>query len=531
VLSIAAAFVGSLLFAEPVLGQGNSLDVPQTRLAPIGGVSLPENPPYPGAAAGAYNGSPPAAGAYNSSPPAAGAYNGSPPSAVSGGGLPQGGYAQNTMPGQVGAPGQGSVSGNGIAPTGSLFDPYAGGPSAGYMQPSVPPGGALFNSPFTLPQGGLFGQSSTPATGMGTPTYSAPMTGGASAQPPPTFGGSVGGGGFFGGAPLGGSPTIIPSTGYAGPGFAGPSGFGAPPGYDYPPSAYPGGAPSTLFPGGVFGTTPSYSPQFNPYRLIQRTRFRHEFIYGGNDLSDLEINNTDVALAFAFPRFLFSNQPLFVAPSFSLHLFDGPSAQTGADLPASTYSAFLDFGWQSDPNQIVGAELGVSFGAFTEFDHFRSDGFRVRGKGLGSFRITPASTFKLGVYYYDRVDIKLLPAGGLIWRPNPYTKFDIFFPQPKFSRYLSTIGVHDVWWYLSGDYGGGSWSIDRDDGRPDQVDVNDIRLMLGFEWGLSERIRYGVRSGFFEFGYLTGRELVYRYNQDDNLSLDDTWMVRLGIGY
>ena len=34
-----------------------------------------------------------------------------------------------------------------------------------------------------------------------------------------------------------------------------------------------------------------------------------------------------------------------------------PSDSTGADLPGSAYSAFLDFGWQSDPNRIIGADL------------------------------------------------------------------------------------------------------------------------------------------------------------------------------
>lgn len=314
--------------------------------------------------------------------------------------------------------------------------------------------------------------------------------------------------------------TLDPSAAYA-----------APPAYSYPSSAYPSGSPSSLFPSGFLGPTSSYSPTFDPYRLIQRGRFRHTYIYDGDGNNDLSINDTDVALAFAIPSFLFSTQPLYIAPSFSLHLWDGPKSITGADMPRSAYSGFLDFAWMSDPNRMAGAELGVSLGVFSEFGVYTGDSFRVRGKGLGTFRLTPATTFKLGVYYYDRVDIKILPAFGWFCRPNPYTRVDLFFPQPKYARYISTVGTQDVWWYVAGEYGGGSWTIERDGGGEDQVDINDFRLLLGFEWGESERMRAGLRTWSFEFGYIGGRELVYRHNPADSIELGDTWMVRLGIGY
>ena len=203
----------------------------------------------------------------------------------------------------------------------------------------------------------------------------------------------------------------------------------------------------------------------------------------------------------------------------------------GADLPPQTYSGFLDAGWNSDPNRILGTELGVRVGAFTDFDHFNSDSLRVIGKGLVNFRLTPASTVKLGVYYLDRLDWKLLPAGGVLYQPNPYTRFDIFFPQPKLARYLRTIGTRDVWWYLAGDYGGGSWTIERTDGTEDQFDLNDLRAILGLEWGFSESIRRGSRTGFAEIGYVFDRELIYRVDPADNLKLDDGVMFRLGLGY
>ena len=387
----------------------------------------------------------------------------------------------------------------------AILDPYAIGPGTGTFQPAMPPGSMPPSNPGTL--GGLFGggNSLSPAA--------------SAAQPPGLFSPSPGA--------VGSSPVVVPSTTFGPGAVAGPV---------YPQTIYPSGSPSTLFPGGLFGGRSGWfggssAGGLSAYQLLHGPRVRHTFINAGNGLRDLEINDTDVSIALAYQNFLQSTQPLYVVPSFSLHLWDGPQGSTGSDLPANAYSAFLDFGWQTDPNQMFGVELGVRVGAFTQFETFRDDSIRVLGKGLASFRLTPATTFKAGVYYLDRNRVKLLPAVGWLWQPNPYTRFDIFFPQPKFARYWRTIGTRDVWWYVSGDYGGDNWTIKRDDGRSDQIDINDIRIMAGMEWGLSNLIRSGRRSAFVEIGYVFDREVIYRHNPGDNFNADDGVMFRGGIGY
>lgn len=281
-------------------------------------------------------------------------------------------------------------------------------------------------------------------------------------------------------------------------------------------------------PGSVFNNNPGY-PQF--IRLFQGARFRHGYVHGNNDPDALMINDSDVSLAFAIPNFLFSTQPLYLLPSFSLHQWDGPHPPATADLPALAYSAFLDSGWQSDPSRILGAELGLRVGMFTDFDTANSDSLRVMGRGIGRVRITPRATLKAGVLYLDRNKVKLLPAGGLLWQPNPETRFDLFFPEPKLAHYLSTVGSTDTWWYVGGYYGGGAWTITRADNSTDSIDINDLRLVLGLEWGRNEQMRDGRRSGFIEVGYVFDRELRYDLTPADNLDLQDTVMVRAGFGY
>ena len=131
----------------------------------------------------------------------------------------------------------------------------------------------------------------------------------------------------------------------------------------------------------------------------------------------------------------------------------------------------------------------------------------------------------------DRNRVKLLPAGGWMWQPNPTTRVDIFFPQPKYAKYWRTIGTRDVWWYLAGDYGGDSWTIKRDDGRFDSIDINDLRVIGGWEWGLSDQIRSGKRSAFIEIGYVFDREIIYNRTPGENLKPGDGLMFRGGIGY
>ena len=125
----------------------------------------------------------------------------------------------------------------------------------------------------------------------------------------------------------------------------------------------------------------------------------------------------------------------------------------------------------------------------------------------------------------------MLPAGGLLWQPNPDTRFDLFFPEPKLAHYVSTVGTLDTWWYVGGYYGGGAWTVTRADTTEDSIDINDLRLVLGLEWGKNEQMRQGRRTGFIEIGYVFDRELLYSLSPADNLSLQDTIMVRAGIGY
>ena len=437
----------------------------------------------------------------------------------------------------------------GQVPSTTSIVPLNGATQTG-IYPTTPQGSQGFD-PYSSQQTGAFGgfQPVLPPTGsFGGAAYGGYPTQTYSGAPPVLPGAGQSGvmGTFPSTAPNYNQPGIYPNSSpnslypgsYPAPGqpTGGTSWFGGPtpvPGYpstaqNYNGNLQPGYAGGWNPQGSVFNGNVGY-PEF--IRLFQGLRFRHTYLYGNDDADALTINDSDVSVAFAFPNFLFSTQPIYLMPSFSLHSWGGPKTAMGADLPALAYSAFLDTGWQTDPRRIMGAELGVRVGVFSDFDTFTSDSLRVMGRGIGRVRITPRATLKLGVLYLDRNRVKLLPAGGLLWQPNPQTRFDLFFPEPKLAHYLSTIGATDSWWYVGGYYGGGAWTVTRRDNSEQSIDINDIRIVLGFEWGRNDQLREGRRKAFLEIGYVFERELLYDLTPADNIRPQDTFMIRAGLGY
>ncbi|MEZ6092420.1 MAG: hypothetical protein R3C05_31325 [Pirellulaceae bacterium] len=319
------------------------------------------------------------------------------------------------------------------------------------------------------------------------------------------------------------------------------------PGTGYPSSVYPNTAPPALFPGGINSPTwnmPGFNNPFsqgwNPQspllvggagvtRLFQGPRLKHGWIQGDRTLDqELEVHESDISLAFAFPHFLGSSQPLYVLPSFGLTLFDGGGDET-------FYEAFLEAGWQSDPNYLWGVETGARVGVFSDFEDTNSDSLRVQGLLLGKMRLTPTATVKFGGAYIDRVERDFIFAGGVLWQPNPNQRWDLYFPEPKISGYFTTLGQHDVWTYIAGEFGGGSWTNSQWNGM--QFDYRDVRVLVGFEWGRSGLISSGRRTGFVEAGYVFARKLIADGNiptifpDTSELNYDNSFILRAGIGY
>ena len=231
-----------------------------------------------------------------------------------------------------------------------------------------------------------------------------------------------------------------------------------------------------------------------------------------------------------FLAFLFIEQPVRITPGFIGHFWDGPETLgpfgTGFDLPETAFSAFLTAEHYSNPDARAGVESNFTVGVYSDYEHLDSDSLRITGVGLGWFRIDEVNIFKFGVEYFDRLELKLLPAFGLFIRPTNYLQLDLYFPRPRIAQRLPSFRAIESWLYIAGEYGGGNWTVQRDFGD-DRIDINDYRALLGIEW-YNQR---GV-TGFFEIGYVFNRELISQAAMPTrSLDLQDTIILRSGLEF
>jgi hypothetical protein len=376
-----------------------------------------------------------------------------------------------------------------------------------------------------------------------TPTqpvqYAPPPTFAPITSPPPAFGTTV--------SP---PPAIVspyPTTPYS------PSAVGPPPPFDPyaagsvaapPPPVVPYNytppPPAAAFPPQPAPLVPDAAPwQAPPYdlatsaegywektqRFLQELSFEYTYLYGKHsDPNDFEINRVELSSTFAVPIWYNTQQPLLVTPGFAFNFLEGPTAP-GVDLPGQVYDAYLDFAWYPRCYNWLGGEFGFRPGVWSDFDHVSSDSVRFLGRALGSVAISPNLDVLFGVVYLDRIDIKLLPAGGVYYRPTPEWDMYLVFPNPKVRRYLTSIGNSKWYAYGAGEYGGGSWTVTRSVGE-DRFDYNDIRIIGGLEWETQTFIR-----GHVELGYVLDRELIFVSGAPPSFTPDDTFMIRAGVDF
>jgi len=303
-----------------------------------------------------------------------------------------------------------------------------------------------------------------------------------------------------------------------------------PPTWD--PYAAPGSTMApTLLPQDYYPPAPTTEDVGRLQRLIDEIRMDYHFL-AARGSKKFGTNDLELSTTVAFP-FLYNREtPLFVTPGFAFHWWQGPTGTgvpTGllSNLPPRVYDAYLGAAWNPQVTPQLGGELAFRVGVYSDFERVRTDSLRYTGHGLLTLSLSPSFKVKGGIVYYDRIRIKMLPAAGFVWTPNPDTEFDIFFPSPRISRRLMNYGNTEWWLYCRGEYGGGSWVVEPDDpakgGTRDQVDYNDLRFAIGLEFDRMDRI-----GGLIEVGTAFDRELLVR-STGVKFSPSTTIFLRAGL--
>ena len=255
--------------------------------------------------------------------------------------------------------------------------------------------------------------------------------------------------------------------------------------------------------------------------MLQRVTLTETWLAGGNGRDEMGVNDLEVKATLALPVSWLAT-PLILTPGFGVHHFNGPEV---TDVPGQTYDTYLDIRWMRQVSPRVGIDLAVTPGWYSDYEQSDSDALRIGARGVALITLSPAFQIALGAAYLDRDDVPVLPLGGVIWIPNADTKVELILPRPKISRRFEQCCHHSHWMYLAGEFGGGSWAIERANGRDDVLNYRDYRFIVGVE-----RVSVCGVSGRVEVGYVFGREIEYDSRNRD-FDLDSTMLVRGELSY
>jgi hypothetical protein len=267
---------------------------------------------------------------------------------------------------------------------------------------------------------------------------------------------------------------------------------------------------------------PPETPPLTTYKngFFQKLSFTATEIFpdGGDGLGIFE---TELFAAFALPAPT-TDMPLVIIPTLEMQFPDSPSY---AALPAALYAPYLDLMWLPEISPRLQAILSVGAGWYSDFEG-PDDGFRLTGRAVARYDWTPDRVqLVLGVLYINRYHTKLIPAAGVIWKPNDDLNLEMVFPQAKLARRLSCGPGFENWVYLSGGFGGNNWSIADAAGEPDVLILKDWRVMLGWEQKRDGGAGYRV-----EVGYVFSREMEF-VSLPAIFYPDDTLLVRGAVTF
>lgn len=260
--------------------------------------------------------------------------------------------------------------------------------------------------------------------------------------------------------------------------------------------------------------------------FFQQANFTATWLARGK--ADRDFGETELELKgyFALPL-PNKRHPMMLMPGFAVHYLDGPKE---IDLPARLYDTYLQFRWAHKLNKKWAAAISVTPGVFSDFKQGTDEAIRITGSGGVMWDWSPKLQLIFGVAYLDRDDLRILPAAGVVWKPNTEWEFAITVPRPSISHRVFWWGEFEEekqdWFYVAGELGGGTWAaLDVATDRSYQLTYRDLRLILGLE----RRVLFAP-DWRVEVAYCFVRKI------DNNIGLpishpSSTVMVRGGLVY
>ncbi len=253
-----------------------------------------------------------------------------------------------------------------------------------------------------------------------------------------------------------------------------------------------------------------------PWIKLKSTSLTATTIPGSGD--DFGITDFSVGLKIGSPRLPF----LSMSPRYQMTFLHGPLT---TDVPETLHRASLSIMGMMPFSPTWIGQVVVNPGVASDFRNTSSDSMRVTGHALAIFMPSKETQWMFGVVYLDREDVSILPAVGLIYSPDSDLRFEFSFPRPRIMKRLSCEGENERWVYIAGEFGGGSWAVERANQTDDILTIRDYRLLGGMEFKRPEN-----RELFWEAGLVFGRTIEYESGIGDQ-DQDPAFMFRGGVSF
>ncbi len=252
--------------------------------------------------------------------------------------------------------------------------------------------------------------------------------------------------------------------------------------------------------------------------VFQKWSWRATYI---PQFSDNNLGQTDLEtwVVFGLPCPTRDN-PLLITPGFGARLLEGPNT---LDLPGHVYDVYLQFRWLGKLNDTWGYDLVFTPGVYGDLEVIDNDTWRYMGRAVATYEWSPWVQLVFGVGYFDRENVSALPVGGFIYT-NGDTRWEAIFPRPRYARRYYSSCDCEKWWYLGGEFGGGSWTYQDAANNQQIMTLTDLRLRLGLETK-----RNGGAGRLVEIGYVFNRQAEIAGGPTQQLG--SSFMVRAGITY
>lgn len=267
----------------------------------------------------------------------------------------------------------------------------------------------------------------------------------------------------------------------------------------------------------VFTSRPPLKPSKDG--ILQTLAIQSTWIAGSGDNIGITEVSGSATLGFPAPT---RESPMLITPGYGMFFLVGPDS---VQAPATLYQAYVTTTWMSQLSPKWGTVLSVTPGVYSDFQLTNSDAFRVSGMAIMSYKSSDKLQWLLGVVYLNRDDYSILPVAGLIWTPSDDYRLELTFPKPRYLQLFNYGEGYEDWWYVAGEFGGGTWSVEHPLGQNDDLTLTDYRLLIGME-----RKTEGGGKSFVELGYVFGRKMEYKYDPT-TLDMSDTILLRSGWWY